>query len=127
VSLLRRLPGYRRAPAGLEWAVLRRLPGVTLAGTFVPVAAALFVTLYAGDDPAGERLVTTTWIVVASALVLHWTAMFTLALACAIVWIAKGPAYVADAYELIDADRPAPARQPASPHRPDQSARAGGA
>jgi hypothetical protein len=46
-------------------------------------------------------------IVLASVLLLHWTAVFTVGLACAIVWIAKGPAYVADAYELIDSDRPA--------------------
>jgi hypothetical protein len=39
--------------------------------------------------------------------VLHWTVAFTVALLCVIVLIAKGPAYVADAYPLIDSDRPA--------------------
>jgi hypothetical protein len=39
--------------------------------------------------------------------VLHWTAVFTLALACVTVLIAKGSAFVADAYPLIDSDRPA--------------------
>jgi hypothetical protein len=33
--------------------------------------------------------------------------VFTAALFCLIVLIAKGPAYVADAYPLIDSDRPA--------------------
>jgi len=29
-------------------------------------------------------------------------------IACVIVWLMKGPAYVADAYPLPDSDRPAP-------------------
>lgn len=107
MTLLRKLPGTRRAPAGLEWAVLRRLPMATVVGTVLPVAVGVAVTLFADGDAAGAKLVTTAWIAVASALVLHWTVMFTMALACAVVWIAKGPAYVADAYELIDSDRPA--------------------
>jgi hypothetical protein len=117
MTLLRKLPGYRRAPAGLEWAVLRRVPMLTVAGTLLPVAAGVAVTLFAGDDAAGAKLVTTAWIAVASALVLHWTVMFTVALACAIVWIAKGPPYVADAYELIDSERPAAADRVTSPAR----------
>jgi hypothetical protein len=106
VTLLRKLPGYRRARAGLEWTVLRWLPLVTVAGTLLPIAAGLTVMVLADSDMAGDKLVGTAWIAVASTLVLHWTVMFTVALACVIVWIAKGPAYVADAYELIDADRP---------------------
>jgi hypothetical protein len=117
VTLLRKLPGYRRAPAGLEWTVLRWLPLVTVAGTLLPIAAGLTVMVLADSDMAGDKLVGTAWIAVASTLVLHWTVMFTVALACVIVWIAKGPAYVADAYELIDADRPAPSATVLNPVR----------
>ncbi len=106
MSLLKRLPGFRRSPPGLEWAVLRRLPLITVVGTALPVAAALLVGLFVSADAAGAKLAATAWIVAVSAVVLHWTAMFTLALACVIVLIAKGPAYVADAYPLIDSDRP---------------------
>ena len=35
-----------------------------------------------------------------------WTAVLTLALGYAIVWVMKGPGYVADAYALSDADQP---------------------
>ena len=45
-------------------------------------------------------------ILAISLVVTGWTAVFTVAIGCAIVWIMKGPAYVADAYELIDADGP---------------------
>ncbi len=107
MSLLRKLPGFKRSPPGLEWAVLRRLPMVTVAGTAGLIVAALATALFLdGADAAAAKLAATVHIALASALVLHWTVVFTLALACVIVVIAKGPAYVADAYELIDADRP---------------------
>lgn len=107
MNLLRKLPGSRRSPPGLEWSVLRRLPMIFVAGTVVLIVAALASTLAPGGDAAAAKLATTVQIALASALVLHWTVVFTVALACVIVVIAKGPAYVADAYELIDADRPA--------------------
>lgn len=40
-----------------------------------------------------------------------WTAVFTIAIGCAIVWLMKGPGFVADAYELIDADQPVESRK----------------
>jgi hypothetical protein len=40
------------------------------------------------------------------ASLLYWTIVFTVVLGCLIVMIAKGPAYVADAYPLPDADAP---------------------
>jgi hypothetical protein len=42
-----------------------------------------------------------------SVLVLHWTVVFTVAIGAFIVMVMKGPAYVADAYVLDDADTPA--------------------
>lgn len=107
MSALNKLPGFRRAPAGLEWSVLRRLPLIALAGTVLPLAGALVAALVLGGDPASAKLIVTLRIVLVSVLVLHWTVVFTAALVCVIVLVAKGPAYVADAYPLIDSDRPA--------------------
>ncbi|MCA3219179.1 MAG: hypothetical protein ING59_11610 [Burkholderiales bacterium] len=100
--MLNKLPGFRRARAGLEWTVLRHLPRVAVIGTALPLAVSLLASLIGGD----AKQVTMIHIAVISVLVLHWTAVGTVALLCAIVWIAKGPAYVADAYHLPDADRP---------------------
>jgi hypothetical protein len=107
MSALKKLPGFQRAPAGLECTVLRRLPMIGLAGTMVLIAGALGAALVLGSDVESAKRVTTIQIVLASVLVLHWTVVFTVALLCVIVLIAKGPAYVADAYPLIDSDRPA--------------------
>ncbi len=107
MTVLTKLPGFQRTPAGLEWTVLRRLPMIALAGTVLPIVAALVAAVVLGGDPASAKLVVTIQILLASVLVLHWTAVCTVALLCVIVLTAKGPAYVADAYPLIDSDRPA--------------------
>lgn len=114
MSAFKKLPGFQRSPAGLEWSILRRLPRIALFGTALPLLAALAASLWLGGDADGAKLVTTLHVVLASVLVLHWTAVFTVGLGCVIVSIAKGPAFVADAYELIDADRPARAPVPSS-------------
>jgi len=107
MGLLTRLPGFRRAPAGLEWVLLKKLPLITVAGTAAIAMVAAAAWLLAASDPASQKLATTVLITAASLVLLHWTVVFTLALACVTVSIAKGPAYVADAYPLIDSDRPA--------------------
>lgn len=116
MSVFRRLPGFQRSPAGLEWWLLRRMPLIAVAGTILPILCVMPAHLAAGG--VGTKLATTIGIALVSVLVLHWTAVFTVALACVIVMIAKGPAYVADAYELPDGecrDLPGPCALPACP------------
>lgn len=118
-----RLRGFQRAPAGLEWVVLRRLPWIAVLGTVLPAVVMLGVAALIGGtgaDATDAKLASTLHILLISVLVLHWTAVFTVALVCVIVWIAKGPAYVADAYELPDADRPGAAGAAGSSKRPHQ-------
>jgi hypothetical protein len=106
MSALRIVPGCERAPIGVEWTVLHHLPVITLAGTGLPIVGALGAALFLGGDPASAKVAATIRIVLASVLVLHWTVVFTVALLCVIVLIAKGSAYVANAYPLIDSERP---------------------
>ena len=35
-----------------------------------------------------------------------WTAVLTVGIACIIIWLMKGPAYVADGYEVSHSDKP---------------------
>ena len=52
-------------------------------------------------------------------VVLHWTLVLTVAIGAFIVMVMKGPAYVADAYPLEDAERPAMGPRPERmPDRP---------
>jgi len=97
-----RLPGYRKTPPGLERVVLRRLPGLTIYGTLALCLPALLGRLPFFESD--ERFLASTDIWVASLVILHWTVLFTIAIAAFIVMVMKGPAYVADAYPLDEAD-----------------------
>lgn len=103
------LPGFQKSAAGMEWMLWRKLPHITLWGTALPVVVAAFWHWMAPDQltPAQERSLLLVDYVAAGAVVLHWTLVLTLAIGCAIVILMKGPAYVADAYEMNDSDRPA--------------------
>jgi hypothetical protein len=99
---LNRLPNSRRSPAGLEWAIWKRLPAIVLWGTAAPVALAAIAWWLAptrsglAEDPALLLLMFQLFGLV----VLHWTLVLTLAIGCVVVMVMKGSAFVADAYPL---------------------------
>jgi hypothetical protein len=45
-------------------------------------------------------------------VILHWTVVLTVGIGAFIVMVMKGPAYVADAYPLVESDHPLPADAP---------------
>ena len=103
-----KLPGYQRTPYGFEWRLLRMMPNVLLAGTLLPaLMAALARLLFAQGSPAEiERNIQTFDFVMIGLVVFVWTAVLTVAIGCVIVWVMKGPAYVADGYEVSHSDKP---------------------
>lgn len=109
MKLLTRLAGYRRAPAGLEWRLWKRLPLITAWGTALPLLAAALLWWLAPAAPPGteDQTLMLRLYQLFGLVVLHWTLVLTAAIGCAIVMVMKGPAYVADAY-------PPPGRDPLS-------------
>ena len=105
MNWLRKLPGFQTTPYGLECRVLRHLPAALLAGTAVPAlvsvlthaALALWADAETADWQRQLQLVDFMLIGLAS---LVWALALPLTIGCVIVWLMKGPAYVADAYEL---------------------------
>jgi energy-converting hydrogenase Eha subunit E len=104
----RRLPGFRRAPAGIERAILRRLPKVWIYGTLLLMLPSLLVRLggQAAADPGGASAAMIVDIWGVALIFLHWNTVLTLAIGAFIVMVMKGPAYVADAYPLVEAEVP---------------------
>jgi hypothetical protein len=109
-ALFKRLPGFQKSPAGLERQILRRLPRLLWVGTLLAALGAVAMRLlpWSGTEADVATRITTVDIYLISLVILHWTALFTVAIGAFIVMVMKGPAYVADAYPLPDADRPAP-------------------
>jgi hypothetical protein len=105
---LTKLPDSTREAPGLEWSLLRKLPLVLLLGTLVPLAISLANRAFPPDGAAVEvaKHTKTIDILCIATAVTAWTAVLTLAIGCVVVVVMKGPAYVADAYALQDAERP---------------------
>lgn len=110
MNWLQKLPGFQRSAPGLEWVLWRKLPAIFAAGTALPLLGMVAVRMWAPDPmtAATERLVTLADYFAIALVVLHWTLVLTVAIGCVIVMLMKGPAYVADAYELPHRDQPLP-------------------
>lgn len=102
MNLFNRLPGFHRTPVGKERVVLCLLPRAFVIGTLLLALPSLLARLIASSEDA--LTVMTTDIYVISLIILHWTVMLTVGIAAFIVMMMKGPAYVADAYPLQDAE-----------------------
>jgi len=116
VKYLKKLPNTRREPPGLERVILRKLPMVLLGGTLIPLAVSLTSRLFPPDGSAmqiAKHLHTIDILSIATAITV-WTAVLTVAIGCVVVVLMKGPGYVADGYELVDAEQPKPDRGDAS-------------
>lgn len=108
-----RLPRSSKTPPGQERQVLRLLPALLLMGTVLLGLPSLGARLFPWDATEAEvaALVLRIDILAVGAVFVHWTAGLTVAIGALVVVVMKGPAYVADAYPVNDADVP---RHPAS-------------
>lgn len=107
MNWLRKLHGRKVAP-GLELTVLRKLPTVTLVGSLLPAGLALLVrAMPVAPGIDATKHVRTVDIFAIATEITFLTAVLTVAIGAAVVHIMKGPAYVADAYPVSHADRPA--------------------
>jgi hypothetical protein len=102
MNLFNKLPGFQRSAPGLEQIIWRRLPAILLWGTLLPLLlAVLNRALAPSSQPGGHDSALLLWDYrMVGVVVLHWTLVLTVALGCFIVRVMKGPAYVADAYDL---------------------------
>ena len=111
---LQKLPDPKRSPSGLEWRILRKLPMVTLAGTLIPLFCYLFAVAFPApaEGTSVAKYLMGIEIVAIASVITVWTAVFTIAIGCVVVVLMKGPGYVADRYDLIDADEPRNGQEP---------------
>jgi len=110
MNLFNKLPGFVKTQSGLERTILRSLPMALLLGTLVLGIPSLLIRLWLWDGEGIDiaRRITTVDFYGISLVILHWTVVFTVAIGAFIVLVMKGPAYVADAYPLIDDDKAEP-------------------
>lgn len=110
MNWLRKLPGFQRTPYGFEWRLLRLMPTVCLAGTLVPALMSLAARFLITTGTAAElaRRIQLFDFVMVGMVIFIWTLAVTVSIGCVIVWLMKGPAYVADGFEVSHSDVPEP-------------------
>lgn len=109
IDPFRKLPGFTRSAPGLEHAILRRLPTILVAGTLLVALPSLLGRVLFGDAGSDPFRLMTVDLYVIGMVLLHWSAVLTVGIGAVIVMVMKGPAYVADAYPLVEvasADEP---------------------
>ncbi len=108
MNWLRKLPGYQRTPYGFELRLLRMMPRVLVLGTLLPLLLSGLARLFYTEGTPAElaRRIEVFDFGMIGLAVLLWTAAFTVSFGCMVVWIMKGPAYVADGYDVSHSDKP---------------------
>ncbi len=93
----------------MESRLLKALPAAAAMSLGMPLLLAWSARLYVEfaniENPA--KFTTSVDIFAVSVAITLLTAVFTIAIGCVVVWIMKGPAYVADSYPVSHANRPA--------------------
>lgn len=98
---LRKIPGYQVYEPGLERKVLSELPQFIVMGSLAIALPSLLAHLLLSSG--AQRIID---ILVIATEVFFLGMVMTLGFAALIIMLAKGPAYVADAYPLQDFDTP---------------------
>ncbi len=107
-----KLPGFAKAPSGVEVEILRLVPIAFLLGTLMIALPSLVVRISLWPETEGIKLITTVDFFAIGAMIVHWIVLLTVSFGAFIVRVMKGPAYVADAYPLSDAESPSDRKLP---------------
>ncbi len=97
MNFFNKLPGYTKAPSGMEWVLLKKLPIIFVVGTLIPSAEMLYLYLANNIISAEQQM---TIYLCLGLIFTFWFFIGVVAVGCVVVIIMKGPAYVADPYDL---------------------------
>jgi hypothetical protein len=97
MEYFKKLPEFNRAPAGAEWVIFKKLPYIFGVGTSVLGAAIIDLNFISSlPNSESQKLIFQCLGLIFS----FWFFVGTITFGCVIVMLMKGPAYVADPYEL---------------------------
>ena len=100
----------KRYPSGLEWVVLKKIPYLFAASVFIPGFMLIISRYFPFDGPAYEvvRMQVSIDFLAIATFFTSMSLLLVVGILCITICLMKGPAYVADAYPLNDADEPDP-------------------
>lgn len=106
MGLFNKLPGFQRSSAGVERKILRAIPSVLTIGLGILMLPSLFLRLTGRSSWDPSEAVSMIDIYAMGAILFYVNMVIVVGTGALIVMLMKGPAYVADAYPLDDADSP---------------------
>jgi uncharacterized membrane protein len=88
--------------------MLKAMPGIFITGTLLPVLMSVGARFWmeGGTDAELARRMQQFDFFMLGLVILIWTLVLTMTIGCFVVWLMKGPAYVADAIEVSHSDQP---------------------
>ena len=101
---LRKINENRAAP-GWERTIWRLLPGALAISVLAPASVALATRMLVDAGPDGTKAIATVDITAIAVAITAVTAVFTVAIGCVVVYVMKGPGYVADGCDLTARSR----------------------
>ena len=97
MNYFNKLPGFIKTPSGFEWILLKKIPLIFAIGTAIPCVAILLIYFsHETLSPEQQKTIYQCLGIIFS----YWFFVGAAAIGCVVVIIMKGPAYVADPYEL---------------------------
>lgn len=102
MNYFNKLPGFIRTPSGFEWVLLKKLPLISVASTLLSLAPIFYLYFSHPTLTPAQLKSVYVWLGV---LFSAWFFIGAAAIGCVVVMIMKGPAYVADPYELPKENR----------------------
>ena len=97
MNYFNKLSGFIQTPSGFEWVLLKKIPRIFLIVTLIPCA--LILKLYLTNDKLNAEQYQIIYQCLGILFSL-WFFVGAAAIGCVVVILMKGPAYVADPYEL---------------------------
>jgi hypothetical protein len=106
--LLNILPGFQQSPVGFERVLLRSLPAILFLGTLLILLPTLVIRILGNYTPilVSSHSLKLVDILTFATFILFLLAIFTISIGAFLVRLMKGPAYVADAYDMEDLEYP---------------------
>lgn len=97
MNYFNKLSGFTQSPSGFEWVLLKKIPRIFLISGLIPCA--IMLKLYFTNDTLNAEQLKIIFQCL-GVLFSIWFFVGAAAIGCIVVIIMKGPAYVADPYEL---------------------------
>jgi hypothetical protein len=92
-----KLTGFVQSPSGFEWILLKKIPLILFMSSAAP--SFIMLKLYLMNDALNATQLKIIFQCV-GVIFSIWFFIGTVAIGCVVVIVMKGPAYVADPYEL---------------------------